>query len=635
GRIGFAEVTVQKDLCIPTVTINSPTLNQLFNSTAPGFDVTITDEIGLSTTWYSLNGGVNTAFTGPTGSINQALWNALSEGDVVIRFYANDTLGRIGFAEVTIKKDVTAPIITINNVQANEVFGATAPNFYISIHNPNLAMTWYSLNGGVNSSWCCLNMDANMTCCCLHIAPNATCHCLNMVTMTCIEHFSLINQTLWDALPEGNITIRFYAIDSVGNIGFTDLTVYKQLKLIQEPGILEFLTSPAGLITMSILAGVAIGVIVVKKKKEIPFMEDSNNYDLKAISFKKAVKLKIYDYFERGYSTNKIISLLHLDEVISDSSEVVSALIKKKYFPLYNKCKSFTELRFSVLRDLFMDEIEKNVREGSILLERFDGFTGDSGCETNEISTLFQKNFKIYPSQLVIDKYGDMGLELIKKNKTKKDIVEYHENKRLSNEDILHQTALKLIRKNILENKISNYNGIQLCKDLNFDKEFGYSDKSLSAMCTKLIKKHIGISFEELVLNALNLRDKSITLIKEHIHEISKKPNRSSIYTIVDFFKDLGIYSILPKSRLDLHSDGYIRRFIGFSSWQSLLTFVKNKFFKDQTFDWEIGFNYFLEFYKKNPNNSSEVYFKKFPNIPKRTISNWLTKCKNLLEEKS
>jgi len=181
-----------------------------------------------------------------------------------------------------------------------------------------------------------------------------------------------------------------------------------------------------------------------------------------------------------------------------------------------------------------------------------------------------------------------------------------------------------------IENKISNYSRIQLCKDLKFDKDFGYSTKSLKAICTKLIKRHIGISFEELVLEALNLRDKAITLIKEHINEISKT-NRSPIYTMVDFFKDLDIYSILPTTRLDIHLDRYIRKFVGFSSWQNLLTFVKKKFYPDQTFDWEIDLNYFLTFYNKNRNKPTKFYmdfFLKFPSISKRTIYRWLAKCK-------
>jgi len=271
GNMGFAEVTIKKDVSVPIITITNPQANEFFGTTAPNFDISIT-ELNLGTTWYSLNGGANTTFTGLTGSINQALWTALSEGDVVIKFYANDTLGRIGFAEVTIKKDVSEPIITINNVQANEVFGATAPYFNISIHNPNLEMTWYSLNGGANSSECCINMEANMPCCCLH--TDETCHCMNMVNMTCMDHYSFLNQTSWDALPEGNVTIRFYASDSAGNIGFTDFTVLKQST--QEPGngeqddILIYIMVPG------VSAGIGLGILLVillvrkarKSKKE-------------------------------------------------------------------------------------------------------------------------------------------------------------------------------------------------------------------------------------------------------------------------------------------------------------------------------------------------------------------------------
>jgi len=46
-----------------------------------------------------------------------------------------------------------------------------------------------------------------------------------------------------------------------------NIIVNKQLTQEGEPGILEFLTSPAGIITMSSIVGAAIGVIVVIKKK--------------------------------------------------------------------------------------------------------------------------------------------------------------------------------------------------------------------------------------------------------------------------------------------------------------------------------------------------------------------------------
>ncbi|MHA1498772.1 MAG: hypothetical protein ACTSRT_14680 [Promethearchaeota archaeon] len=141
GNIGFAEVTIRKDVTAPIIAINDPQNSDVIGATSPNFDISI-DELNLDKTWYSLNGGNNITFTGLTGTINQALW--------IIRFYANDSAGNIGFAEITIRKDVTAPIITINNPQGSDVVRATAPNFDISIDELNLDKTWYSLNGGNN-----------------------------------------------------------------------------------------------------------------------------------------------------------------------------------------------------------------------------------------------------------------------------------------------------------------------------------------------------------------------------------------------------------------------------------------------------------------------------------------------------
>ena len=72
------------------------------------FDISI-NEPNLDTVWYSLNGGTNITFTGLTGTINQALWDALPEGNVIIKFYANNSIGNIGFQEVTVVKKITQP----------------------------------------------------------------------------------------------------------------------------------------------------------------------------------------------------------------------------------------------------------------------------------------------------------------------------------------------------------------------------------------------------------------------------------------------------------------------------------------------------------------------------------------------
>jgi len=88
------------------ISINSPNSNDFYGTAAPSFAITI--DKGLAhTTWYTIDNGLtNITFTGLTGTINQALWDALSEGNVTIRFCANNTLGRIGFQEVTVVKTI-------------------------------------------------------------------------------------------------------------------------------------------------------------------------------------------------------------------------------------------------------------------------------------------------------------------------------------------------------------------------------------------------------------------------------------------------------------------------------------------------------------------------------------------------
>ena len=227
GNIGFAEVTVTKDVTDPIITINNPQNNDIIGAIAPNFNISI-DEPNLDKVWYSLNGGTNITFTGLTGTINQALWDVLPEGNVVIRFYANDSAGNIGFVEVTVTKDVTDPIITINNPQNNDIIGAIAPNFNISIDEPNLDKVWYSLNGGTNITFMGLT--------------------------------GTIDQTLWDSLHKGNVTIRFYANDSAGNIGIQEVTVLKGISQPTPPGIPGYDL----LFLLGIISTVAI--IIIRKR---------------------------------------------------------------------------------------------------------------------------------------------------------------------------------------------------------------------------------------------------------------------------------------------------------------------------------------------------------------------------------
>lgn len=179
----------------PDIIINSPENNEAFGLSAPSFNITVTDENPINTTWYTIDEGLtNYTFTGTTGTINQSAWDLKDYGSFNLIFYANDTAGSIGFMSVTIWKDLNTPLITVNAPIPNQLCGIIAPEFSLTIDEPNLHKKWYSLNGGENITFTTENQ---------------------------------INQAEWDKYGNESIVIRFYANDTVGNMNFTDILVSK------------------------------------------------------------------------------------------------------------------------------------------------------------------------------------------------------------------------------------------------------------------------------------------------------------------------------------------------------------------------------------------------------------------------
>ncbi|MHA1945997.1 MAG: right-handed parallel beta-helix repeat-containing protein [Candidatus Hodarchaeales archaeon] len=102
GHIGESIVVVIKDVILPVITINAPLTGSTFGHFAPRFDIFI-DEPDIESMWYTINGGITSIiFTQLTGTIDQALWSALPNGYVVIRFYFEDGWGRILSSDVVV-----------------------------------------------------------------------------------------------------------------------------------------------------------------------------------------------------------------------------------------------------------------------------------------------------------------------------------------------------------------------------------------------------------------------------------------------------------------------------------------------------------------------------------------------------
>lgn len=185
------------DAIPPRISIMNPEMNQLFGKLAPNFQITI-EGLYLNATWYSLVSGTkNHTFTGFSGQISQILWDEFGNCTIIVRFYANDSLGNIGFDEVIVRKDIISPKITINTPRINDIFGSSPPNYEIFINESNFELSWYTFDNG----------QTNTT-----FVGNGT-----------------FDYTLWNNLSNGTVFIKFYARDKAGNIGYSEIKIYKDI----------------------------------------------------------------------------------------------------------------------------------------------------------------------------------------------------------------------------------------------------------------------------------------------------------------------------------------------------------------------------------------------------------------------
>ena len=198
GNSNYSEVIIKKDTTQPLITIDSPLENELFGKSPPSFDLSVV-ELNISSMWYSLDGGsTNISFQELTGTINQNEWDKYENGTVSINFYVKDKADNEGSAQVTIRKEATPPLITINSPNDNDLYHSIAPAFELAIQEPDLETTWYTLDDGITS-----------------------------ILFTGLT--GNIDQTEWDKLGNGTVTIQFYANDTVGNEGMSQITIHKDI----------------------------------------------------------------------------------------------------------------------------------------------------------------------------------------------------------------------------------------------------------------------------------------------------------------------------------------------------------------------------------------------------------------------
>ncbi|MHA1971400.1 MAG: hypothetical protein ACTSW1_00320, partial [Candidatus Hodarchaeales archaeon] len=177
--------------------IVTPTELTPFTNNPPNFTLDISEGIPENI-WYSFDGGTTKyIFSHGDLSISSATWDTVSDGSIVIDIIMSDREGILVSDEVTLLKDATLPVITILSPVNDDEFEETPPMFEITIEEEHFMNSWYSVDNGQTTFLCDLtgSLDAD----------------------------------LWNALPEGSVTLVFYANDTFGNIGSTTVTIQKKV----------------------------------------------------------------------------------------------------------------------------------------------------------------------------------------------------------------------------------------------------------------------------------------------------------------------------------------------------------------------------------------------------------------------
>jgi parallel beta-helix repeat protein len=150
-----------------------------------------------------------------------------------------------------------SPVIMILAPMSDQKIEETSPNFNISIIEGIANATWYSIYDG--NEWSANYTTAGLS--------------------------GQINQTLWDTLPDGTFTIRFYTNDSRGYLGFSDIQVMKLVPsdpIVIPPDLTLFFILIIILISLASLA-IILSVVYTKKSKKKIKERESEFMKLKKI----------------------------------------------------------------------------------------------------------------------------------------------------------------------------------------------------------------------------------------------------------------------------------------------------------------------------------------------------------------
>lgn len=235
GDIGIFSTTFTFTIDFyPSIKINSPSHLELCGNAPFEFNVEIQDST-LDKMWYNIQGSPTNIIFTSNGTIEHTLWQTFGSGILNIIFYANDSFGQTSSDSVTIVKDVDVPIISIIEPHSGQTYYSDPPNYEITVIEPNIESMWYTFGN-----------DTIIT---------------NFYSVT-----GSIDQAIWDIIPPGDVTFKFYVQDEVGNTNYEEITITK--KSGSPPSDDPFVPGYDHFIVMSVIIIMSVILVFKQKKKK-------------------------------------------------------------------------------------------------------------------------------------------------------------------------------------------------------------------------------------------------------------------------------------------------------------------------------------------------------------------------------
>ncbi|MBD3215567.1 MAG: hypothetical protein GF311_23355 [Candidatus Lokiarchaeota archaeon] len=228
GNVNNTEsVIFNVDSTLPSVSIFSPEA-KLYGYSNIDINCTCSDPSGVLQVIAEINNLNNVSLTYGSGNHYSYTGYAFNDGFHTVRIYATDNHGNMNDqVSVSFSVDTTSPIIIIDEPTINSEYPA-APGYDITVTDPNLNQVWYTIDGGLNN-------------------------------VTISSFTGAIDSTLWNSLPNGQVTITFYANDDVGHINSESVIVFKDTPSVS-PGI------PGFDILLMLGISIMITFVILKKK---------------------------------------------------------------------------------------------------------------------------------------------------------------------------------------------------------------------------------------------------------------------------------------------------------------------------------------------------------------------------------